>query len=111
VPVVSGGRLVDHRVGLQAFDRVQQCHLVHHVGDQGLRAERAKLVAFTRSAADGILFEVRDDGKGFDPAGSFPGHLGLKSMGERVARLGATLRIESAPGEGTRVRAQIPPGT
>ena len=57
------------------------------------------------------ILEVRDDGGGFDPEGSFPGHLGLKSMRERVARLGGTLRIESAPGEGTRVRAQIPPGT
>jgi signal transduction histidine kinase len=56
-----------------------------------------------------ILLEVRDDGVGFDPAGSFPGHLGLKSMRERVVRLGGTLRIESAPGEGTRIRAQIPP--
>jgi len=55
--------------------------------------------------------EVRDDGEGFDPEGSFPGHLGLKSMRERVAHLGGTLRIESAPGEGTRIRAQIPPGT
>jgi len=59
--------------------------------------------------AGGILLEVRDDGEGFDPAGSFPGHLGLKSMRERVARLGGTLRIESAPREGTQVRAQIPP--
>jgi PAS domain S-box-containing protein len=58
-----------------------------------------------------ILLEVRDDGEGFDPGGSFPGHLGLKSMRERVARLGGTLRIESAPGEGTRIRARIPPGT
>ncbi len=59
--------------------------------------------------ASGILLEVRDDGEGFDPAGSFPGHLGLKSMRERVARLGGTLRIESAPGEGTRIHAWIPP--
>jgi signal transduction histidine kinase len=62
-------------------------------------------------AAGEIFLEIRDDGEGFDPAGSFPGHLGLKSMRERVARLGGTLRIESAPGEGTRIRAQIPPGT
>jgi signal transduction histidine kinase len=58
-----------------------------------------------------ILLEVRDDGVGFDPEGTFPGHLGLKSMRERVARLGGTLRIESAPAEGTRIRVQIPPGT
>jgi signal transduction histidine kinase len=32
-------------------------------------------------------------------------------MRERIARLGGTLRIESAPGEGTRICAKIPPGT
>jgi len=58
-----------------------------------------------------LLLEVRDDGEGFDAAGTFPGHLGLKSMRERIARLGGTLRIESAPGEGTRICAKIPPGT
>jgi PAS domain S-box-containing protein len=67
--------------------------------------------AVVEQDADEILLEVRDDGGGFDPESSFPGHLGLKSMRERVARLGGTLRIESAPGEGTRIRAQIPPGT
>jgi signal transduction histidine kinase len=59
----------------------------------------------------GILLEVRDDGKGFDPANSFPGHLGLKSMRERVARLGGTFRIESTPKEGTRISVRIPAGT
>ena len=44
---------------------------------------------------------------GFDPSGAFPGHLGLRSMRERVERLGGTLDIESAVGEGTRVRATI----
>jgi signal transduction histidine kinase len=55
--------------------------------------------------------EGDDDGKGFDAAGSFPGHLGLKSMRERVAHLGGTLWIESAPGEGSRIRVRIPAGT
>jgi signal transduction histidine kinase len=59
----------------------------------------------------GILLEVRDDGKGFDPANSFPGHLGLKSMRERVARLGGTFRIESTPEEGTWISVRIPAST
>jgi PAS domain S-box-containing protein len=58
--------------------------------------------------AEGIALEVSDDGAGFDPEEDFSGHLGLKSMRERVTRLGGTLRIESAPAEGTRIRAQIP---
>jgi PAS domain S-box-containing protein len=54
-----------------------------------------------------IVLEVCDDGKGFNPAGSFPGHLGLRSMSERATHLGGTLQIESAPGRGTCVRAEI----
>jgi signal transduction histidine kinase len=59
--------------------------------------------------APGITPEISDDGAGFDPEGDFSGHLGLKSMRERAARLGGTLRVESAPGEGTTIRVQIPP--
>jgi len=55
-----------------------------------------------------VALEVRDDGSGFDPSGSFPGHLGLRSMRERAVRLGGTLEIESAPGAGTLVLTRIP---
>jgi signal transduction histidine kinase len=57
----------------------------------------------------GIALQVSDDGVGFDPEGTFSGHLGLKSMRERATRLGGTLRVESAPGEGTTVRVRIIP--
>jgi PAS domain S-box-containing protein len=54
-----------------------------------------------------IVLEVCDDGPGFDPTGSRPGHLGLRSMRERATQVGGTLAIESAPGRGTCVRAAI----
>lgn len=54
-----------------------------------------------------VTLDVSDDGVGFDPTGSFPGHLGLRSMRERAESLGGTLQIESAPGEGTRIRVRI----
>ena len=60
---------------------------------------------------EGLLLEVCDDGVGFDATGSFPGHLGLHSMRERIARLGGTLQIESRPGRGTCIRAQLPAST
>src|SRR5207248_8861719 len=55
-----------------------------------------------------ILLEVRDNGRGFDPTGTFPGHLGLLSIRERVARIGGILTIESASGQGTYIRVQVP---
>jgi signal transduction histidine kinase len=63
-----------------------------------------------RRTADTVILEIRDDGVGFDPLGSFPGHLGLRSMRERVSHLGGIIQIESAPGKGTRLVAQIPSG-
>jgi PAS domain S-box-containing protein len=54
---------------------------------------------------------IRDDGIGFDPEAittSEAGTLGLRQMQERVADLGGRLSIESVPGEGTILRAEIP---
>jgi signal transduction histidine kinase len=56
---------------------------------------------------DEMILEVHDNGRGFDPTGSFPGHLGLASMRERVAKVGGTLSIESAPGQGTDMCVQV----
>ena len=58
-----------------------------------------------------LVLEVSDDGVGFDPQVLYPGHLGLSSMRERAARMGGQLEVHSAPGCGTRVRAEfsIPP--
>ena len=53
---------------------------------------------------------VSDDGAGFDP--DAPGvrgrRLGLTSMEERAAAMGAALRIESTPGAGTTVTLELP---
>jgi signal transduction histidine kinase len=63
-----------------------------------------------RQSGDAVSLEVQDNGVGFDPQGAFPGHLGLRSMQERVSNLGGTLEIESAPGQGTRILALVPAG-
>ncbi|MFL6072151.1 MAG: sensor histidine kinase, partial [Mycobacteriales bacterium] len=54
--------------------------------------------------------EVADDGAGFDLAGTLRAtrRLGLVSMRERAAALGGTLRIDTAPGRGTTVVAEVP---
>ncbi len=51
---------------------------------------------------------VQDDGVGFDPALTRPGSLGLKSMRERAALIGADLTLESSPGAGTTLRLRVP---
>ena len=53
------------------------------------------------------MLEVRDDGRCFDATRAFPGHLGLHSMHERIAKFGGTLTIESSPDKGTTIMARI----
>jgi PAS domain S-box-containing protein len=61
--------------------------------------------------ASRVQLEICDDGVGFDATQAYPGHLGLHSMRERIARQGGTLQIESTPGKGTCIHAQIPAST
>jgi signal transduction histidine kinase len=64
----------------------------------------------TAIASDGAAITVRatDDGHGFDPAAVPPGHLGLRTMRERAAAVGATLDVTSAPGQGTTIALRLP---
>jgi signal transduction histidine kinase len=55
-----------------------------------------------------VLVEIRDNGRGFDPASGHPGHFGLDSMRGRAAELGGLLIITSEPGRGTLVRVEAP---
>ncbi|MGH8926802.1 MAG: sensor histidine kinase, partial [Acidimicrobiia bacterium] len=52
---------------------------------------------------DRVDIEVRDDGKGFDPADLPEGHYGVLGMRERADRIGANVDIVSGP-RGTTVR-------
>jgi signal transduction histidine kinase len=91
----------------EALYRVAQ-EALHNVVKHA-RATRVDLLLETSPTE--VRLEVRDDGLGFDPAGSFPGHLGLHTMRDRAVRLGGSVDVESAPGQGTLVRARIPAGT
>ena len=55
-----------------------------------------------------LILEISDNGTGFDPNQKFPGHLGLQSMNERVAHVGGTFTLESAPNRGTRICVMLP---
>ena len=55
-----------------------------------------------------LLVEVADDGVGFDPDLTYPGHLGLDGMRERARRLGGRLTVHSSPAGSTTVRAVLP---
>jgi signal transduction histidine kinase len=62
---------------------------------------------------DGVLLEVRDDGRGF-PADAAPerlerlGHMGLAGMRERIGALGGSVRIGGAPDAGALLEVRVP---
>lgn len=59
-----------------------------------------------------VRLAIRDDGVGFDPStldqAVLRGHLGLKQMRERVARLRGTFTLHSEPGRGTEICVVLP---
>ena len=58
---------------------------------------------------DGHLqLRVSDDGQGFDALQPHPSGRGLANMQGRAVQLGGALRIESQPGQGTKVTLDIP---
>ena len=88
----------------EALYRIAQEALHNIVKHAHVSSARLRL----SGSSTGILLEISDTGAGFNPERSFPGHLGLLSMRERVARLGGRLEIRSVPGQGTTIRALIP---
>lgn len=55
-----------------------------------------------------LTVEISDDGVGFDPSLSKPGHLGLTTMAARADRLGGTFEVRSGPGAGSTVLVKVP---
>jgi signal transduction histidine kinase len=53
-----------------------------------------------------LEFEISDDGRGFDPASVSP-NSGLQNIADRIGALGGTVRIRSAPGEGTTITGSV----
>lgn len=52
-------------------------------------------------SAGRVDLHIQDNGHGFDPGLSVPGHYGLSMMNERAEAVGAKLEIMSRPGKGT----------
>ncbi len=71
---------------------------------------RTKLATVMVSGRDrNIQLAIRDFGVGFDPAANHKrAGLGIISMEERVRLVGGQLSVVSRPGEGTRIKVNVP---
>jgi len=74
------------------------------------RHARARRVTVHLGSANGpwaAELSIADDGAGFDPASIAAGR-GLANLRARARELGAELRVDSAPGRGTRIGVRVP---
>ena len=81
--------------------------ILRELATNAVRHGQATLVKVAGSIENGkLLFSVRDNGCGFDPATApsmSEGHFGLRGIRDRINILDGTMSIESVPGKGTRV--------
>ncbi|WP_344325718.1 HAMP domain-containing sensor histidine kinase [Streptomyces macrosporus] len=68
-------------------------------------ADAAHVEVGLRRTADGVVLSVSDDGRGIGLAAE---GAGIRGMRERALLVGATLDIDTSPGDGTRVRLSVP---
>ena len=80
-------------------------NVVKHAGAHGVRVVLAR-------EDDGASLTITDDGVGMTPDTRSTrlahGHIGLASLGTRIAAAGGALRIDSAPGAGTSTTVTLP---
>lgn len=95
---------LDPAAELTAYRLVQEAltNISKHAG------ARRVTVLLEPGDAGRVRVAVEDDGCGFDPATSKPSSHGLLGMHYRVESAGGRLRIDSAPGRGTRLEALLP---
>jgi signal transduction histidine kinase len=69
-------------------------------------AQRVSILLVRRPGVVSVV--VEDDGHGFTPEDEAQGGIGLSGMRERVALLDGRLTVESGPGTGTSLVAEVP---
>jgi GAF domain-containing protein/two-component sensor histidine kinase len=108
--VVDGARDLGSRL------TEEQATNLFHIAQEALanvqKHARASTVEARLTVRNGVLrLAISDDGVGFAPGWDIdPSHRGLRNMAERAQSLGGHFSVESIPGKGTCVVAEIPIG-
>ncbi|HTJ79580.1 MAG TPA: sensor histidine kinase [Rariglobus sp.] len=94
---------------LTMSQRVHALQIAREAASNAIRHGEARHVKVSLQArGSSAEFEIRDDGKGFDPAERTSSGHGLGNFALRARELGAVFAIDSAPGLGTRIKLTFP---
>jgi signal transduction histidine kinase len=94
---------------LTAEQSSEALHVAREAISNSLRHGNASRVTIRLHPGENeICLLVQDNGSGFDPARKKKSGHGLRNMQARAADLGANVRVESRPNEGTRVLLTFP---
>ena len=103
--ITGGSRPLPGRVEVGVYRIVQEgiTNIIRHA-----QAKQVEInVAITPKQ---IRLTIEDDGRGFDPTQTPPGHYGLAGLNERVKLLGGNMKLETSPGQGVRLEVAVPLG-
>jgi PAS domain S-box-containing protein len=111
---------VEQRVGLEARFTVKTTSQISADVEEALfwiaqevlnnilkHADASKVFLNLQSDPEQVLLEIQDNGQGFELDEQNSGGMGLVSMRERAAKIGASLKVESKPGSGTLVEVKL----
>ncbi len=103
---------VDAAISLAPPVELQVVRIVQEALANVRKHARARQVKIAMARIDGtVRLTIEDDGVGFDPSAlgrsAFP-RFGLTTMRERAVSVGGMLRVDTTPGEGARVVAEMP---
>ena len=94
---------------------VDETELLYRVAQEGLRnvvehADASQVSIVARRAGGTVQLSVTDDGRGMGPGPVRvrSGHLGLRALAGLADTLGATIAVDSEPGQGTVLRVEVP---
>jgi signal transduction histidine kinase len=110
------------RVSLTAFSGLEQLNSVKRtvlfrIAQEALinvvrHAHASRVDVHIEKRHDDVVLRIKDNGKSFDLQRVWKvgvsKRLGLLGMRERAEMVGGTFKIESEPGQGTTIHAQIP---
>jgi two-component system nitrate/nitrite sensor histidine kinase NarX len=90
--------------------QIQVLHIVQECLSNVRKHSSARNVNVEMEKGQVYIFQVSDDGQGFDASapGTEAGHVGLAIMRERTQRIGGAIRVDSMTDGGTRVTLTLP---